>query len=148
MDRKTKRRTALIASIVVIGAAVGYLVLGNFQDSLVYFYTPTELMDQQVKLEGKKVRLAGLVMPGSVTREADRRELRFALTDATTTVPVVYTGVVPDLFAEGQMAVAEGRLRKGDAFKAELIMAKHSEDYDTKKVKRKHARDLTKAEKW
>ena len=146
MDRKTKRKYALVASVVVAVGALAYLVMGNFQDSLVYFYTPSEVLAQEPKLEGKKIRLAGMVQAGSIARSADRLEMSFKITDGTKQVPVTYRGVVPDLFAEGQMAVAEGRPEHG-MFKAELIMAKHSEDYDSKNIKYKHAKEK-RAEKW
>lgn len=146
MDAKKKRKVAAVASAVIVAGALGYLMLGNFQESLVYFYTPTEVMAQELKLQGKKIRLAGQVQPGTVVRSSDKMDMAFKITDGTQAVSVAYRGVVPDLFAEGQMAVAEGRI-KGGTFSAELIMAKHSEDYDSEKMKYPHVKDR-KAEKW
>lgn len=146
MDRKQKRKLALVASVLAIAGGIAYMIFGTFQESLVYFYTPTEVMAQQSKLEGKKIRLAGQVLAGSLTKSADKMDISFKISDGTNNIPVTYRGVVPDLFAEGQMAVAEGRPQAG-AFKAEQIMAKHSEDYDSKNMKYPHVKDR-RAEKW
>jgi cytochrome c-type biogenesis protein CcmE len=146
MDRKQKRKWAIVASVLVVAGALGYLIFGSFQESLVYFYTPTEVMAQQVQLDGKKIRIAGQVLPGSVVRSADKVNLDFKLSDGTNSIPVTFRGVVPDLFAEGQMAIAEGR-PSGGMVKADNIMAKHSEDYDASKMKYPHVKDR-KPEKW
>jgi cytochrome c-type biogenesis protein CcmE len=145
MKTKQKRKLGLIASLTLIGAALGYLVWGNFQDSLVYFYTPTELIEQAAALEGKKIRLAGLVEPGSLQRSG-RLDLAFNISDGSNSIAVAFTGITPDLFAEGQMAIAEGRLG-GEKFAADQIMAKHSEDYDPDQMKYPHVNEL-KPEKW
>ena len=134
MDAKKRRKLAAVLSAAAVTGGVLYLVLGSFQDSLVYFYTPTELHAKELELEGKKIRLAGLVQPGTLIRSADKTSMEFYLTDATHSVAVTFKGVTPDLFAEGQMAVAEGR-PKGGKLVAEAIMAKHSEDYDSKRIK-------------
>lgn len=146
MNRKQKKRLALIASVAAVAGGVAYLILGTFQDSLVYFYTPTEVHAQMRDLEGKKIRLAGQVLPGSVTRATDKVSMQFKISDGKNDVLVAYRGVVPDLFAEGQMAVAEGRPGP-EIFQAELIMAKHSEDYDSQKMKYTHVKEK-RAEKW
>lgn len=146
MNRKQKKKLAMVGSGLAVAGLVAYLIFGTFQESLVYFYTPTEVHAQMTELQGKKIRLAGQVAPGSVTRTADKVGLAFQITDGTNSVLVTYRGVVPDLFAEGQMAVAEGRPGP-EAFQAELIMAKHSEDYDSKQIKYTHVKEK-RAEKW
>jgi cytochrome c-type biogenesis protein CcmE len=134
MKTKQKRRLALVGSLVLVGGALLYMILGSFQQSLVFFLTPTEVMAKGAESDGRKFRLAGQVALGSLQRdEGDALAIAFDITDGTHTIPVTYRGIVPDLFAEGQMAVAEGRMEEG-AFKAEMIMAKHSEDYDPDKV--------------
>ncbi len=131
---------AVLASIVVVAAAAGYLVWGSFQESLVYFYTPTEVLAEPAKIDGRKIRLAGQVSPGRIQKGANKLTLTFAISDGTNEIPVSYSGVVPDLFAEGQMAVAEGRHNNGH-FQADQIMAKHSEDYDPDEMKYPHVKD-------
>ncbi len=145
MNAKQKRRISLIASIVLVVGAGAWLILGNFQESLVYFYTPTEVLAQGNDLEGRKIRLAGQVEMGSLVQSEDKLDLAFKVTDGTNAVAVTYRGIVPDLFAEGQMAIAEGRIQ-GEAFKAEQIMAKHSEDYDPDQMAYPHMNKD--AEKW
>jgi cytochrome c-type biogenesis protein CcmE len=146
MDRKQKKKLALVASVLAIAGGIAYMIMGTFQESLVYFYTPTEVMQQKADLQGKKIRLAGQVLTGSLAKADDKVTISFKITDGTNSIPVTFRGVVPDLFAEGQMAVAEGR-PDGEGFKAELIMAKHSEDYDSKNMKYPHVQDR-RAEKW
>ena len=146
MKAKQKRKLALIASLATVGGAFVYLLLGTFQDSLVYFYTPSEVMASTVNLEERKFRLAGQVDYGSIQQGDTRLEINFTMTDGTHTIPVQFTGIIPDLFAEGQMAVAEGRM-VGDTFHANLIMAKHSEDYDPDEMSKSHATERA-PEKW
>lgn len=146
MKAKDKRRLALIASLVVVVGAIAYLVQESFSESLVYFHTPTEVLQKSAELGGRKIRLAGQVQLGSLVRKPGSLAMSFKITDGTVAVPVVYQGIVPDLFAEGQMAVAEGRYGDG-LFKADLIMAKHSEDYDPKQMNYRHVKDV-RPEKW
>ena len=146
MKTKDKRRIALVGSLVVVGAALLYLIMGSFQQSLVYFLSPSEVSAKGTELDGRTIRLAGQVAVGSLERMEDQLEIAFQITDGTTTIPVRFRGIAPDLFAEGQMAVAEGRMQ-GDSFEADQIMAKHSEDYDPDEV---HFPDVKtqKPERW
>lgn len=123
------RRAKLLAGGAIILAALAYLVYGGMQAAVVYFVTPTELRAQGTEARGKALRLGGMVEAGSLTWDARTLALSFRLTDGTTTVPVVHTGTPPDLFAEGQGAVVEGRVGEDGTFQAQTIMAKHSEEY-------------------
>ena len=112
---------------LVILLALAYLIYSGVTQSAVYFVTPSELAAAPVA--GKAYRLGGLVAPGSLTWEPKALDLRFTLTDGKTTVPVRHKGTAPDLFGEGRGAVVEGSWAPEGYFKATLIMAKHSEDY-------------------
>jgi cytochrome c-type biogenesis protein CcmE len=106
---------------------LAYLIYSGVTQSAVYFVTPSELA--AAPAAGKAYRLGGLVAPGSLTWEPKTLDLRFALTDGKTSVPVRHRGTAPDLFGEGRGAVVEGAWAAEGYFKATLIMAKHSEDY-------------------
>ncbi|MGH7308716.1 MAG: cytochrome c maturation protein CcmE [Candidatus Rokuibacteriota bacterium] len=112
---------------LVILAALAYLIYAGVTQSAVYFVTPSELASAPAA--GKAYRLGGLVAPGSLTWEPRTLDLRFALTDGKASVPVRHRGTAPDLFGEGRGAVVEGSWSPEGHFKASLIMAKHSEDY-------------------
>jgi cytochrome c-type biogenesis protein CcmE len=111
----------------VIGLALAYLIYAGVTQSAVYFVTPSELA--AAPTAGKAYRLGGLVVPGSLTWEPKTLDLRFSLTDGKGSIPVRHRGTAPDLFGEGRGAVVEGAWAAEGYFKATLIMAKHSEDY-------------------
>ena len=127
MKRKHRRLTFILTGLVLLGAAAG-LVLVAFEDSLVFFYSPTDLTEKDIP-EGRRFRIGGLVEEGSVTRLADGLTVSFRVTDLSETVPVTYKGVLPDLFREGQGVVAEGYLDASGVFTAEMVLAKHDENY-------------------
>ena len=127
MKRKHRRLTFILTGLVLLGAAAG-LVLVAFEDSLVFFYSPTDLTEKDIP-EGRRFRIGGLVEEGSVTRLADGLTVSFRVTDLSKTVPVTYKGVLPDLFREGQGVVAEGYLDASGVFTAEMVLAKHDENY-------------------
>jgi cytochrome c-type biogenesis protein CcmE len=102
-------------------------VLTAFEDSLVFFYSPTDIATRQLPAD-RRVRIGGLVEAGSIARGADGLSVRFVVTDLANTIPVSYRGVLPDLFREGQGVVAEGRLANG-VFQADEVLAKHDEKY-------------------
>jgi cytochrome c-type biogenesis protein CcmE len=112
---------------LVIALGLGYLIYTGVTQSAVYFVTPSELHGQAVP--GRAYRLGGLVAPGSLRWDPRTLELSFALTDGKASVPVRHRGTPPDLFAEGRGAVVEGAWIPEGYFKATLIMAKHSEEY-------------------
>jgi len=130
VTRKQRRLYFVLLGLVALGLAAG-LVLSAVSDSLVYFYTPSDLHAKALP-EGRRVRIGGLVEQGSVVR--DGQSVRFVVTDLTRTVPVTYSGVLPDLFREGQGVVVEGRIGPGGVFQASEVLAKHDEKYMPKDV--------------
>lgn len=129
-----RRRDQRLMMISVAGAVLvlaATLTFAGLRDSVVYFVAPSELAEKAAA--GRRVRLGGLVVEGTVRRGGDGA-LRFAVTDGATQVEVRYAGVLPDLFREGQGVVAEGRWRPGQAFEAERILAKHDETYMPREV--------------
>lgn len=121
-------KAKFIAGGVVIGLALAYMIYAGVTQSAVYFVTPTEL--QEAPVVGKAYRLGGLVSPGSIKWEPRSLDLTFTITDGKATVPVHHKGTPPDLFGEGRGAVVEGSWTGEGYFKASLIMAKHSEEYE------------------
>ena len=125
MTPKRKRLWLLVGSLAVLGVAVT-LVLTALNDNLVFFYSPTQVAEKKIAPE-RRFRLGGLVEAGSVTKAGT--ETRFVVTDTQKTVPVVYRGILPDLFREGQGVVAEGSLGPDGVFVAREVLAKHDENY-------------------
>ena len=125
MTPKRKRLGMLVGSLAVLGAAAA-LVLTALNDNLVFFYSPTQVAEKHVAPE-RRFRLGGLVERGSVKKNG--QEIRFVVTDTVKTVPVVYRGLLPDLFREGQGVVAEGSLGPDGVFVAREVLAKHDENY-------------------
>ena len=131
MTRKQKR-LALIGGIgVVLALAVG-LILTALRDQIVFFRSPTEVVQGKVKL-GDSFRLGGLVEMGSVNKETGQ-VVRFVVTDGASTVKVTFIGLLPDLFREGQGVVAEGKLDAAGQFTASNVLAKHDENYMPREV--------------
>ena len=126
MTRKQRRLGLIVAGLAVLSVAVG-LVLFALSGTITYFKTPSDLAAQPVAA-GQRFRLGGLVADGSVKR-GEGTEVQFAVTDTLKTVAVVYRGVLPDLFREGQGVVAEGRLDAEGRFRADSVLAKHDETY-------------------
>lgn len=135
MNAARKRRLTWIAAIAVVVAGVTFAVIQAFNDNMVFFYTPSELMAGKVPA-GRSYRLGGMVEVGSVQKEAGTLKVAFTVTDKNNKIPVTYTGIVPDLFKEGTGVVAEGQLRNG-TFEAHTILAKHDENYMPPGVKDK-----------
>jgi cytochrome c-type biogenesis protein CcmE len=126
MKAKNQRLILAGVAVVAVGGA-GLLASFALRDQAAYFYTPTEARAATIE-PGRAVRLGGMVEQGSIARQADGVTIDFRLTDGRATVPVRYTGIVPDLFAEGSGAVADGRFERG-VFVADRILAKHDERY-------------------
>lgn len=124
-----RKRALLIVSLVVVGGALLTLVFTSFTGSLVYFHTPTEILAKSQEMSGRKVRIGGMVQEGSLNKEPGTMKIRFQVIDGSSRIPVFYDGMVPDLFREGQGAVVEGIWQPGGEFRADTILAKHSEDY-------------------
>lgn len=126
MTRKQRRGVLIGTCLAVLGLAVG-LVLYAMRDSIVFFYSPSDIAERPVE-PGQRFRLGGLVEMGSVVR-GQGITVRFVVTDGANTLPVTYTGVLPDLFREGQGVVAEGLLEGDGVFHADNVLAKHDENY-------------------
>jgi cytochrome c-type biogenesis protein CcmE len=126
MKPQNQRLVLVVAAIVAVLIAV-LLAMWGLRDRASYFYTPAEIAAGKAA-DGQSIRLGGMVERGSVRRQPDGVTIRFVLTDGQARTPVVYRGIVPDLFREGSGAVAEGRLEHG-AFIADTILAKHDERY-------------------
>lgn len=127
MKAKHQRLTlVLLAVVAIVGAAL--LAMSALKDQAAYFYTPSDAVRDRVQ-PGRAVRLGGMVADRSIVREADGVTVRFRVTDGRQTVPVRYTGIVPDLFKENSGVVAEGSFVAGGGFVATNILAKHDERY-------------------
>ena len=131
MTRKQQRLGLLALGMTALGGATA-LVLTAFSSNLVFFYSPSDLKTQAIAAD-RRVRIGGLVEDGSVARGAGSH-VSFRVTDGKTDVAVVYHGILPDLFREGQGVVAEGRLEPGGVFAASTVLAKHDEKYMPREV--------------
>ncbi len=130
MTRKQRRLVLIGSAMAVLGLAAA-LVLIALQDSIVFFNSPSEIAERQIA-PGTRLRLGGLVQEGSVAR--DGTTARFVVTDTKASLPVTYSGVLPDLFREGQGVVAEGALGPDGVFRADTVLAKHDERYMPREV--------------
>jgi len=140
MKRKHKRLTFVMIGLLLLGSSAA-LILTAFEDNIVFFYSPTELVDKKPD-PAQRLRIGGLVMAGSVEKLAGA-VVTFTITDTAKTVTVQYKGILPDLFREGQGVVAEGYL-KGGVFQADEVLAKHDENYMPPEV----AEALKKSGQW
>ena len=126
MTRKQRRALFIGLGVAILSAAV-LLVLLALRDTIVFFHTPSEVAQKGIA-PGQRIRLGGLVANGSLKRGAGST-VEFAVTDQTKTIAVRYTGILPDLFREGQGVVAEGALDASGRFLADTVLAKHDEAY-------------------
>ena len=131
MKRKNKRLSLISFGVLALGGAVA-LILMAFEDNIVFFYSPTEITQKQLKSD-QRLRLGGLVVAGSVMRSNGNPVVTFNVTDLETSVPISFKGILPDLFREGQGIVAEGSYRKGMFFATE-VLAKQDETYMPKAI--------------
>jgi cytochrome c-type biogenesis protein CcmE len=131
MTRKQRRLILIGGSVGVLAIAVG-LVLNALSGSIVFFNSPTDVAEKKLS-PGTRIRIGGLVKPGSVQRGENLR-IRFDVTDGNHDVPVHFQGIVPDLFREGQGVVAEGKIETGGTLDADTVLAKHDERYMPKEV--------------
>jgi len=122
------RRFAWIGAGIAVVAVAAALVLNAFQSNLVFFFSPSQVIAKEAP-QGRAFRIGGLVEPGSLKRENDSLTVRFRVTDTAQTIPVVYTGLLPDLFKEGKGVVAQGTLQPDGTFRATEVLAKHDENY-------------------
>jgi cytochrome c-type biogenesis protein CcmE len=124
---RTRRALWIVAGLAGLGVAAT-LVLNAFQSNLVFFFTPTQVASHEAPRD-RAFRIGGLVEEGSVVREKDALTVRFRVTDTAKTIPVVYSGILPDLFREGKGVVAQGRIGPDGIFQAKEVLAKHDENY-------------------
>jgi cytochrome c-type biogenesis protein CcmE len=117
----------IVGGVAALGVATA-LVLNAFQSNMVFFFTPTQVASHEAP-QNRAFRIGGLVEAGSVARDKDALTVRFLVTDTAKTIPVTYTGILPDLFREGKGVVAQGRLQSDGVFHATEVLAKHDENY-------------------
>lgn len=127
MKPRSKRLMLVGGGVALLVAAVA-MVLSAFQQNLVFFHTPTEIVEGKAPT-GTTFRMGGMVEDGSIRREGDGLTVRFAITDTAKVIPVTYRGTLPDLFKEGKGAVVQGRLEADGLFHATEVLAKHDENY-------------------
>jgi len=130
MSRRQRRLVVIGLALGVLGLAAA-LALSALRETIVFFHSPTEIAEKHIQ-PGTRIRIGGLVKEGTVRR--DGLEARFEVTDGGSSLPVVYRGVLPDLFREGQGVVAEGTLDGNGGFSADTVLAKHDENYMPREV--------------
>lgn len=151
MKRRHKRIGIILAGLAGLGLAA-FLALSAFQNNLVFFFSPTQVAAKEAPVN-RTFRIGGLVEQGTVKRESDGLTVRFTVTDTAASIPVVYKGILPDLFKEGRGCVAQGRLGADGVFEADQVLAKHDENYMPpeagdaidKAKNAKHAQDAAKS---
>ena len=127
MKIRHKRFALIAAGVLVLGIATA-LILKSFKSNLVFFFTPTQVVQGEAPKEGN-FRIGGLVEQGSLVRMSDGKQVKFRVTDTAKTMNVIYTGILPDLFKEGKGVVAQGKLGADGVFAADMVLAKHDENY-------------------
>src|SRR5882672_2390458 len=127
MKKRHKRIVFIVCSLAALGLAT-WLVLGAFRNNLVFFFSPTQVSAKEAPV-GRTFRIGGLVQEGSLKRDTDGLTIRFSVTDTANTLPVVYKGILPDLFKEGRGCVAQGKVGVDGVFYADSVLAKHDENY-------------------
>ncbi len=127
MKPRHKRLALIAAGLAGLGAAAA-LILNAFQSNMVFFFSPSQVAAHEAP-QGRSFRIGGLVRNGSLQRQPDGVSVRFIVTDTAHDLPVVYTGILPDLFKEGKGVVAQGQLQADGVFHAKEVLAKHDENY-------------------
>src|SRR5712664_1537232 len=127
MKKRHKRAVFIFACLAAISLAT-WLVLGAFRNNLVFFFSPTQIATKEAPV-GKTFRIGGLVQDGTLKRDNDGLTVRFTVSDTVNNIPVVYKGILPDLFKEGRGCVAQGHVGNDGVFYAESVLAKHDENY-------------------
>jgi cytochrome c-type biogenesis protein CcmE len=131
MTRRQQRATIVMGGLALLGVAAG-LVFYALDETMVFFHTPSDVAEKAITA-GTRFRLGGLVEMGSV-RRGEGTVVQFVVTDTEKSLPVAFTGILPDLFRDGQGVVAEGRLNESGVFEADSVLAKHDETYMPKEV--------------
>jgi cytochrome c-type biogenesis protein CcmE len=126
---KSRHKKLLVIGLGLVGIGlIATLVLNAFRSNLVFFFTPTQVAQGEAPT-GRAFRIGGLVEAGSVKRQPDGINVKFVVTDTAKSIPVIYQGILPDLFKEGKGVVAEGKLGSDGLFTASQVLAKHDENY-------------------
>ncbi|HVI72816.1 MAG TPA: cytochrome c maturation protein CcmE [Pyrinomonadaceae bacterium] len=147
MKRRHKRVTFIVAGLAGLAVAA-YLVASAFRNNLVFFFSPTQVAAKEAPVN-RTFRIGGLVQEGTLQRDNDGLTVRFTVTDTAANIPVVYKGILPDLFKEGRGCVAQGKLGSDGVFHADQVLAKHDENYMPPQAgdaidKAKHAQEAAK----
>jgi cytochrome c-type biogenesis protein CcmE len=127
MKTRHKRIAFIVAGVTALGVAA-FLVTNAFKNNLVFFFSPSQIVAKEAPV-GRNFRVGGLVEKGSMKRDTDGLTVRFMVTDTSNSIPVVYKGILPDLFKEGRGCVAEGKVGTDGVFHADSVLAKHDENY-------------------
>ncbi len=127
MKSRHKRLSFLLLGLAALGVA-SVFVFNAFNSNLVFFFSPSQVAAKEAPI-GRSFRIGGMVQGGSLMREANGLTVNFVVTDTAKTIPVVYTGILPDLFKEGKGVVAQGKLTADGVFHADEVLAKHDENY-------------------
>jgi len=147
MKRRHKRIGFIVVGLVGLGLAA-FLALSAFRNNLVFFFSPTQVAAKEAPVN-RTFRIGGLVQDGTLQRDKDALTVRFTVTDTAASIPVVYKGILPDLFKEGRGCVAQGKLGQDGVFQADQVLAKHDENYMPPEAgaaidKAKHAKEASK----
>ena len=148
MKRRHKRVAFIVAGLAGLAVAA-YLVASAFRNNLVFFFSPTQVAAKEAPVD-RTFRIGGLVQEGTLQRDNDGLTVRFTVTDTAANIPVVYKGILPDLFKEGRGCVAQGKLGSDGVFHADQVLAKHDENYMPPEAgdaldKAKHAKEAAKS---
>lgn len=127
MKPRHKKFALIIGGLALLGVATT-LVLKAFNSNLVFFFTPTQVVNKEAPVE-RTFRVGGMVEKNSIKRDPDGLTVRFVITDTVNKIPVSYKGILPDLFKEGKGAVVQGKLGQDGQFVADQVLAKHDENY-------------------
>jgi cytochrome c-type biogenesis protein CcmE len=127
MKRRHRRIGFIVAGLAALGVAAA-LVLSAFQQNLVFFFSPSQVVAKEAPIN-KTFRVGGLVENGTLKRDNDGLTVHFTVTDTAKSIPVVYKGILPDLFKEGKGCVAQGHVGSDGVFYADQVLAKHDENY-------------------
>jgi cytochrome c-type biogenesis protein CcmE len=127
MKRRHKRIAFIVVGLVGLSVAA-FLVASAFRNNLVFFFSPTQVVAKEAPIN-RTFRVGGLVEKGTIKRDSDGLTVRFTVTDTAASIPVVYKGILPDLFKEGRGCVAQGKIGEDGVFHADQVLAKHDENY-------------------
>jgi cytochrome c-type biogenesis protein CcmE len=148
MKRRHKRIGIIVVGLAGLALAA-FLALSAFKENLVFFFSPTQVAAKEAPVD-RTFRIGGLVQDGTLKRDSDGLTVRFTVTDTAASIPVVYKGILPDLFKEGRGCVAQGKIGSDGVFHAEQVLAKHDENYMPPEAgeaidKAKHAKEASKS---